>query len=398
MLNNWFKKEKPFLSGTSTSGGAGGFVNSSGLPPLWSMQKNSVYSFTNLSQTGADGPAESTINAYASGKDYIGFFDAPHRGVQRLVIPTTGYYRIRALGASGGSGGSYTGGKGVDITVEGNLSRGQKILMVVGQQGSGANHGCGGGGGTFVYFENDNGWDNYVMTDIIVAAGGGAGANSNHGNGSDALTTILGGYGDPSIGSSAASTGWTRPAPGYAGLYELFNGNGRNYGGGVGAGFFSRRTTLNNISNNGGSYTFFQDTGGGFNTGSSGSVITTNNSNVSGCGFPGNSGKSGDYSSQSSFGNSGGANGYTGAWVGGRGANSQGGDGGFGGGGGGANNCGGSGSGGGFSGGHGAGCNGVAGGAGTYGRTSADGFGGWSVTSSAVASSTSHGVIQITRI
>ena len=132
MLNKWFKKEKPFLSGTSTSGGAGGFLNSSGLPALWNMQKNSVYSFTNLSQTGADGPAESTINAYASGKDYNGFFDAPHRGVQRLVIPVTGKYRIRALGASGGSGGSYTGGKGVDITVEGTLIGGQKILMVVG--------------------------------------------------------------------------------------------------------------------------------------------------------------------------------------------------------------------------------------------------------------------------
>ena len=397
MFNNWSKKEKPFLSGTSTSGGAGGFVNSSGLPDLWSMQKNFAYPFTNLSATGHEGPTTSTINSYASGKDYNGFFDSPHRGVQRLVIPTTGTYRIRALGAAGGSGGSYTGGKGVDITVEGTLIGGQKILMVVGQQGSGGSHGCGGGGGTFVYFENDNGWDNYVMTDIIVAAGGGAGANSNHGNGSDALTTILGGYGDPSIGSSAASTGWTRPAPGYAGLYELFNGNGRNYGGGVGAGFFSRRTTMNNIANNG-NYSYFQDTGGGFNTGSSGSVSTTNNSNLSGCAFPGNSGRSGDYSSQSSFGNSGGANGFVGAWVGGRGANSQGGNGGFGGGGGGANNCGGSGSGGGFSGGHGAGCNGVAGGAGTYGRTSADGFSGWSVTSSAVASSASHGIIEITRL
>ena len=42
-----------------------------------------------------------------------------------------------------------------------------------------------------------------------------------------------------SIGNNAASTGWTRPAPGYAGLYELFNGNGRNYGSGVGAGFLA---------------------------------------------------------------------------------------------------------------------------------------------------------------
>ena len=383
-------------------------INDTSIDPLWNWPLNQTYTFTNLGATGPNGPTQSTISSSANGTNYATFLDSPADGIQRLTIPRTGTYSIKVRGAAGGDGQTKIGGKGVEFTVEGGFAHSQKILIVVGQKGNQApSHGAGGGGGTFVYLENSSGYDQYQMTDIVAAAGGGAGANdgeSANGNGMDAVTTIVGGYGrvDPTNQNAGASTNtWTRPAPGYSGLYELYNGSGRNYAGGVGAGFYDRRVTPadTNIAANG-VYSYYQATvSPSFNTGNNGAVTTTNDCNETGSAFPGNSGRQGEYSSQPSF-NESGNSGYAGPWVGGRAADPTiGSDGGFGGGGGGANNCGGSGSGGGFSGGMAAGCSSVSGGGGSYGRVAADGFGGWSITGAMqVSNNTSHGVVEITRV
>jgi hypothetical protein len=375
---------------------------------LYTWNTGTSVTFTNLSSTGAFGPSETTINN-ARSSEYASapfassstFFSAISgvAGIQRLRIPIDGTWRFQVRGARGGSSSGNAGGQGAGITVEGPLSRGQDILLVVGQAGGdqGGSNG-GGGGGSFVYLLNGSGYDQYVMTDIIAAAGGGSGGHSGGGNGngsgSDGGLTMLGQYG---LRGDARNTSYTRPAPGYAGMWEHIASAGRNYGGGPGAGFMSRQINLGDFPGSG-SITYFAATSGAvFNSGSSISSSVTDGNNFSGSAFPGNSGRTGNYSGYSDYGT--GVSGYSGPWVGGRADNSaSSGDGGFGGGGGATTNCGGSGAGGGFSGGQGTGCYSVSGGGGTYGRLSSDGFTGWSLVTSAFNHGDTHGSIIVTRI
>jgi hypothetical protein len=371
---------------------------------LWVWPLNTDYSFDNLSATGPDGPSESTINNAYSGapfKSDAAFFSAISgvTGIQRLRIPQDGTYRITAYGAKGADSGTFTGGNGAIIQVTGPLTKGQDILMVVGQEGttdSASTNGGGGGGGTFVYLLNGAGYDQYVMSDIIVAAGGGGGALRGSGsNGVAASTGMLGAFGTFST-SSGIDTSYTRPAPGYGGICDHVANNGRNYAGGPGAGFFTRGQTISTAVGSGASYTYFGATSGAsFNTGSNVTIGSSNGPNYSGSSFGGNSGRTGEYGGQSDMGT--GIVGFSGPWVGGRGDNATpAAHGGFGGGGGGATGCGGTGAGGGFSGGIAHGCSSTSGAGGSYGRASADGFTGWSVTSTA-ATSGPHGLIVIRR-
>lgn len=107
--------------------------------------------------------------------------------------PVTGSYHIKACGASGGTGNSYSAsygsvaGKGASIECDIELEQGTILRICVGQQGTGntgtAKDGAsgGGGGGTFVFqeisaVENSN-YDitknSQALRVLIVAAGGG---------------------------------------------------------------------------------------------------------------------------------------------------------------------------------------------------------------------------------
>ena len=363
-----------------------------GESPLWDWAVGSEYVFTNLGAFGNIGPTASTINSAYSGTPFAGtsYWGNATDGIQQITIPSTGTYKFSVAGAQGGNGNGVNGGGGAEVVTTGPLDQGQRVLLVVGQQGIGTNGGsAGGGGGSFVYLRGDSqAYDAYSRTDIIAAAGGGSGAQSgsNYDNGNNATTVETAGYGRTNIGTSGTSN-YQRPAKGYAGVAEYSGGDGRNYQSSGGAGFLSRATMPafdqtsagGNLSNasSGDSVYWLQDGAGWGNT-QSYSFQCSNGLNAGGSNHPGSSGLSGQY----------GARGFDGffcsndVWAGG-GARGSGKKGGFGGGSGGADNCGGSGAGGGWSGGMGTGCYGVSGGGGSYGRDSGDSasFSGWTRSS-----------------
>ena len=126
-------------------------------------------------------------------------------------MPYTGDYRIEAIGAAGGydtrsSGGIYRG-RGARMEGTFNLSQGETIQILVGQEG-GINKvttSAGGGGGTFVVMVGSK-------TPLIVAGGGG-GVNysDTRYTGCDATTEHKGRTGHLSLeggsGGSGAKTG-----------------------------------------------------------------------------------------------------------------------------------------------------------------------------------------------
>ena len=134
--------------------------------------------------------------------------------IQRLSVPRSGRYRIKAWGARGGthsinygdSPGTYYGGKGAFIEGIFALTKGTVLNIVVGQRGGDSvevkggqstqktaaelglsvedNAGTGGGGGSFVYTTNNV---------LLLAAGGGRGASNGY-NGVDGRTGTVSGF------------------------------------------------------------------------------------------------------------------------------------------------------------------------------------------------------------
>ena len=113
--------------------------------------------FTNCNQTGNIGPSLSQFT-----NAYVGTTLESHlsptnftinNGIQEWTVPTSGNYMIEAYGASGNNGGSSAGnaagGNGAYVNGTFDLSSGDKIKILVGQQGgSHGQYGGGGGGGT----------------------------------------------------------------------------------------------------------------------------------------------------------------------------------------------------------------------------------------------------------
>ena len=112
-------------------------------------------------------------------------------GIQRWTVPYNGMYRIAAVGASGGHDMSGTAAKGRGARMRGDfeLTKGQVVKILVGQQGF-ENTGkstSGGGGGTFVVTS--------ANIPLIIAGGGG---------GIEKITNRLANC-DASIGTSGQS-------------------------------------------------------------------------------------------------------------------------------------------------------------------------------------------------
>jgi len=254
-----------------------------------------VYTFTTCGQSGQFGPSQNQANAAYSGSNIS---VTVNNGIQEWTVPATGNYVIEAYGARGGNGGSYANGDhGEGAYVKGTfaLYEGDKLQILVGQEGGYDNtnrYGGGGGGGSFVAQGTS-----YGNATPLIIAGGGGGGGFNSGNYVDGQTGTSGSnggnapyynYGGPGIGGSNGSgaTGFT-------------------YGGNAG-GFYN---------NGSGNYNHFSEVGVGFRNGGNGG--------------------NGQYGGRGGFG--GGAGGYGGA----------GGGGGYSGGGGGAWHQGGAGGGGG---------------------------------------------------
>ncbi len=136
-----------------------------------------VYNFTNCGAAGMTGPSHANCVTAYSGTTLDGLVDVGG-GIQNWTVPTTGTYNIVAFGAKGGLGLTFVGGNGSKMNGTFNLTAGDKLKILVGQQGGdlAGNKAGGGGGGTFVVYSNN--------TPLIIAGGGsGGGGNSAPGNG-----------------------------------------------------------------------------------------------------------------------------------------------------------------------------------------------------------------------
>ena len=170
------------------------------------------WTVTTCDATGRTGPSASDCETAYEGEllEYLVEADA---GIQTFLVPRTGTYSIEVWGAQGGvssdSASSFDGGKGARMKGEFDLTGGDVLTIVVGQQGSGSTVTAGGGGGTFVLDETG--------AALIVAGGGGGVAgdliNTPLGDGCGAVTGEFGtqGSGTSSTPSCAAlSSGKTK--------------------------------------------------------------------------------------------------------------------------------------------------------------------------------------------
>ena len=209
-------------------------INILGVAGLYPFSPN-PFKFTNGGQTGKIGPQLATLTGHADysaaawrtntayfnlGKGYYpnsgSDANTPQRGFQLWTVPKDATYTIQAQGALGGDGtvhANQTPGKGARVQADFALTKGTKIIIIVGQGGTGAPdsmYSGGGGGGTFVLKNNFTTSTN----DIYLIAGGGQGTSEynnatvtySSANGSSQGTSSNGG----SIGgnSNGGGGGW----------------------------------------------------------------------------------------------------------------------------------------------------------------------------------------------
>ena len=161
--------------------------------------------FTNLGASGRLGPT--SLGSNYSGQDHDGQVTLVS-GIQQWTVPHTGDYRIEAIGAAGGydvrsNRGQYQG-RGARMKGSFRLLKGEKIQILVGQEGGINRHSqsSGGGGGTFVVRGSNK--------SLIIAGGGGGieNAYSRH-SGCDASTGTAGNPGYRSWSGGSGGQGAT---------------------------------------------------------------------------------------------------------------------------------------------------------------------------------------------
>lgn len=242
-----------------------------------------LYSFTNASSTGTNGPTQAQVTSAYTGTPLAGLVTINTRGIQEWTVPATGEYWLEFAGASGGYTPGALGGKGRIIKVKVNLTAGNVLRILVGQEGGrGAfttGYAGGGGGGTYVY--------NSTTSSYIGVAGGGGGAAQGDANyvstqvGVDAAaynstsgmqgSSYSGSYGAGGAGGTNGGAGSTNGggAPG-AGVNA--NGAAGLYGGGGGTRFLAGGTGGANGVYSSATTTMTTDMPGGFGGGSGASL------------------------------------------------------------------------------------------------------------------------------
>jgi len=260
--------------------------------------------FTSLGAKGREGP-----------RDTSGYKGTPLEGkvnldggIQIWSVPVTGVYSVTAYGASGGNGtnnnqnpGWTLGGKGARIKGLFRLNAGEKLKILVGQEGQEGQVGIssnavpgGGGGGTFVTKVDD--------TPLVIAGGGGGGAglesvntslNGDHGQ-TTKNGTRHGGYNG--LGGRLCPQSQKIEGSGGGG----YRGNGESSGtceGGQsflngGLGGFSRPGVSNGGFGGGGAATSYPGGGGGYSGGGiEANEVKEHNGTVAGGGGSYNGGK-----------------------------------------------------------------------------------------------------------
>ncbi|XP_019622160.1 PREDICTED: keratin, type I cytoskeletal 9-like [Branchiostoma belcheri] len=232
--------------------------------------------FTTLGATGRLGPA--TLGNHYKGQQYEHLVTL-HDGIQHFSVPETGTYTIEAAGAAAGWGPfdpKSARGRGAVQKGTFQLTQGEGLKILVGQEGaenkSGA--GVGGGGGTFVTISSP---DNEERL-LIVAGGGGGGAGlQTHNPQSDGSVSQSGNksYGgrESSGGNNGSGAQYNDYTQGSGGGGGGLNSSGNSYGqsgkggksftnGGVG-GQGAHNNADGGFGGGGGSYGFGGGGGGG---------------------------------------------------------------------------------------------------------------------------------------
>jgi len=150
--------------------------------------------FTSLGASGKDGPT--SLGSHYTGQDHDDQVTLSN-SIQQWTVPYTGQYRIEAVGAAGGYDKSQDSaqyrGRVARMTGTFNLSKGEIIGILVGQEGGIRNNrrSSGGGGGTFVVRESN-------MPLIVAGGGGGLRTATSRHQGCDASTSTSGNPGHKS--------------------------------------------------------------------------------------------------------------------------------------------------------------------------------------------------------
>ena len=185
--------------------------------------------FTTANKSGENGPTLDDIKKAYSGAFWAqnsNFLNMTKPGIQEWKVPTTGEYTIRAAGAGIPE---QTYSKGIDATITTTLTKGEVILILVGQTIRPWGYYTGGAGGTFVVRGTLS-----SPIPIIISGGGGGRAlgfdkiTSNatiNNNGQIGYYDALGG----SNGNGGSNDNTSSPGPGGGGLFT----NGALEGGGI---------------------------------------------------------------------------------------------------------------------------------------------------------------------
>jgi len=147
-------------------------------------------------------------------------------GKQEWIVPFTGRFRVEACGASGGKGSSgVEGGRGAKVSGNVLLTKGERIIVLVGQRGSSdALHKPGsGGGGTFVISQ--------VGPLLVAGGGGGGGASKNGYDGNDKQNGSGIGAGSHGLGGLVCKQSSSLSIPPDSGSGAGINGSGGCFGG-----------------------------------------------------------------------------------------------------------------------------------------------------------------------
>lgn len=223
------------------------------------------------------------------------YFTVLSNGIQKWLVPNTGWYQVTAYGATGGASRS-SGGAAVGKSVRVFMNKNDYMYFVVGKKGSGSRDGTaggssplggggGGGGGTFVFHNGVS------LANLVLAVGGGGGS---------------GGYNEPTSGATGLPASDTGLA-GVAGKGTSPGSGGTNYSGGTGGAPASgtpRAPTGTTAGGSGGSATTTYAGGGGGGGGLKNVSLTSN--------FEGGIGTNGEYGSGGDGGFGGGGGGGAG--------------------------------------------------------------------------------------
>ena len=225
MLNNWHKKEKPFLSTTSLTGGAGGFAVAGGGIYQWDGLMTLTDAGAGRYGSGlADARTNTTGGLPAAVKSDTNIFNVTSTGIRDIRIGQTGTYEITARGASTpkGSAGQQT--------ARFNLEENEVLRLLVGRASSNNSQGA---GGTFVVvypgatvLGDDTTLQPLYNDDNFLMAMGGAAGNA---------TSLAGDAAQSAVDSDANMTRQNTSC-GNPGNNGGGGGGGRNGSGGGGGG------------------------------------------------------------------------------------------------------------------------------------------------------------------